>query len=735
MPIHCPDCSPTSKAPDTTSVRAPSGRSSETQPRACGQCGAGMNRHNKFCTHCGAPREDSCDLCGGAIGKPVEEPAHALASYGGAVLSSSTPVSSTVGIHGECREVTVLCLDVTNFTSASHALDSEDIYLIIDEAMRLLVEVIHRFEGTVDKFTGDGLIALFGAPFAHENDPERAIRAALEMQQVLAPLQREVRREHGFDFKVRIGINTGLVIAGRLGNQRHMQYTVIGDTVDRAIRLESAAEPGTILTSFSTFERTRPLFHFVTTSTGQDAQTGAPIWAYRPLELREMPGRVRGLNGLDVPMFGRSRELVQLHEALLNVETSRRRQTVLISGEAGLGKSRLVTEFGAVLKKNPIPVYQGSGLSYRRAQSFSVLADLLRNVIDVVGTEPIRLQQRMVRTLVNDLRIKEEGTLPYLLALLELPQLCEKSTHHIRLLAHPSLSKRIYLAMRRILMAMTQRPYVLIFEDLHWADAESLEFIEFFLRTSRQAPILLILICRDYERRTVLAPILRVFRPVSPELRDLRLRALTDHESRQLVDQLLPQQGTLSIALKEQIVKRAAGNPFYAEEIVRMLIDRGGLSMDDEAWRTRGSVEEMLLDLPGTLRGLILARFDQLSEDLRRALQQITILGERFTQGQVELAWQQSPELLAGTLDELVERKFLIEIEFGLESGYRFAHSLVQEAVYETLLKRDRRALHRRMVDRLSRVGGRWDGSVSDALAFHRAASNGDRINIGPTLH
>jgi class 3 adenylate cyclase len=286
---------------------------------------------------------------------------------------------------GERREVTVLFLDVTNFTAASHQLDGEDVYLFIDEAMSLLVEVIHKYEGTVDKFTGDGLMALFGVPAAHENDPERAVRAALEMQSVLEPLQKRIRQGYGFDFQARIGLNTGTAIAGNLGNDFHQEYTVIGDTVNLASRLEVAAEPGTILISEATYQRTGPLFEFRTLPPFTVKGMPDPIRAYRPLKLLEKAGRVRGVAGLQVPMVGRTQDLSRLQQALEQVRQDGQRRMAVISGEAGLGKSRLSSEFQRSLAQSESQVYQGSCLDYARATPLSVVIDLLRNMLQLSG--------------------------------------------------------------------------------------------------------------------------------------------------------------------------------------------------------------------------------------------------------------------------------------------------------------------------------------------------------------
>jgi class 3 adenylate cyclase len=253
------------------------------------------------------------------------------------MLPSTRFNTTNTDVQGERREVTVLFLDLMDFTWLSKQIDSEEIYLIVDEAMRLLVQIIYRYEGTVDKFTGDGLMAIFGTPTAHENDPERAVRAGLEMQEVLKPLQLRIQDRYGFKFQARIGINTGLVIAGNLGSDLHMEYTVIGDTVNLASRLEKSAEPGTVLVSFDTYQRTRPIFQYQPLPPIPMKGLAEPVPVFRPLAVRKNPGRVRGLPGIHTPMIGRSDALMALHQAWRQVVQHQRNQIVLVTGEAGLG--------------------------------------------------------------------------------------------------------------------------------------------------------------------------------------------------------------------------------------------------------------------------------------------------------------------------------------------------------------------------------------------------------------
>jgi class 3 adenylate cyclase len=347
---------------------------------SCPNCQQPVATGSKFCGQCGTRLDESKSSPN--VPDPAAEIAPERSNQTPAALAEKI-TSAAIKPSGERREVTVLFVDVTNFTAASHSLDSEDVYEFINAAMSTLVEVVRQYGGTIDKFTGDGLMALFGAPVAHENDPERAVRAALEMQQALEPWQEQVKGEHGLDLQIRIGLNTGWVIAGKVGNDFHMEYTVIGDTVNLASRLEATAEPGTILVSEETFYRTRHVVNYATLPPVKVKGIPEPVQAYRPQGLLEKPKKGPGLPELQVPMIGRAGQFEQLQEAMVAVRDFHHRRIALVTGEAGLGKSRLVTEFCRTLLRSDTKVYQSSCSPYAHTRPLALLADLVRQLVDL----------------------------------------------------------------------------------------------------------------------------------------------------------------------------------------------------------------------------------------------------------------------------------------------------------------------------------------------------------------
>jgi predicted ATPase/class 3 adenylate cyclase/uncharacterized protein HemY len=633
--------------------------------------------------------------------------------------------SAAVEIVGERREVTVLFLDIANFTATAHLLDSEDIYLLTDEAMRLWTEAIYQYEGTVDKFIGDGLLALFGLPIAHENGPERAVRAALEMHRVIDPLQHRTKEAYGVEFRARIGVHTGLVIAGQMGNDLHMEYTVIGDTVNLAYRLQSAAEPGTVAVSFATYQRTRPFFKYKPLPAFQAKGKPEPVRAFQPVRLRTKPGQVRGLPGLQVPMIGRKDALDQLHDTLSDVLNHGYSRVALVTGEAGVGKSRLVTEFCQSLSQSDISYYQGTCMTYARAKPLWLLTNLIRDIAQISETDPARVQIQTLGAYLSQLGLKQDGALTYLSNVLGLVDGDPRLEPQLRHLDNTVLQKLTHAVLREMLLVEARlAPTVLVFEDLHWVDPASRDFLEYLLQSTDEVPLMLVLISRELERDTVLQPLMTAAATRSDPLVDILLKPLSPSEGQKLVGRFIKQTTPEAQALKRRIAERAEGNPFYAEEIVRMLIEQGGLIGTNGARQLTSQAFDLIEAVPGTLNGLILARFDRLAESERRILQKAAVTGTSFPTNLLTSLNGAEPETVVSQLGVLEERQFLICAPFGKQEGYAFRHALVQDVVYNTLLRRDRRKLHEQVAQAIEGSTFWPPDERTEAMAYHYGQSN-----------
>lgn len=675
------------------------GASTDSTNMNCPNCGRTIPSDARFCGYCGTRLSTSVDV---QHPSPLSESGISSGSTY-RIQQTIPPFGNTIGetieLQNERREVTVLVADISNFTAASHRIDHEDIYILTNEAMRSMVEIIFRYEGSVEHFTGDGLIALFGAPVGHENDPERAVRAALEIQRALELLRLRAVQRYNFDLRVRIGIHTGWVIMGKVGNELHTEYTVVGDTIQLASYLESQAEPGTVLVSFATYQRTRPIFHYHRIALKQpqaSSKNGRPVMAFRPLCVRERPGNVRGLPGMQIPLIGREEELQRLKVGFQKMLSTGHTTTIAVIGEAGLGKSRLVSEFTYWVEKHGVPVYEAACLAYGRSSPYWMVAELLRGLSGIseglTGDAQIRELRRWLQGLPLDL--DTELVLPYLLIVLGLdtyvPDLCRS----LNLLEQGMLQQRIHVMLRHVLWATLRESSVLVLEDLHWIDAPSREFLENFLQMAENLPVFIVLISRDYEPHTQIGRLLASANQMPGHLEPIQLRALSYEQCRFFLDQLIPGESPRIREVKETIVRRAEGNPFYIEEMVRMLIDEGGIVVHADGLDVTDEAVALMDEIPGTLAGLILARFDRLPPPLRRTLQQAAVLGRAFPLSLMQALRPSEPEIVQGQLDSLVERHFLQHESFGHELGYAFRHSLIQDVIYHTLLRKDQQRLH-----------------------------------------
>jgi adenylate cyclase len=688
----------------------------------CPACGQSATAGSRFCSHCGMRLVESAQ----PAPTPVLPDQVRLALHEPMPASLDARIGATEPVLlGEQREVTVLFLDISGLTTTTRTLDSEDIYLLTDQAMQILVKVVYQYEGTVDSYTGSGLLALFGVPTAHENDPERAVRAALEMQSTFLPLRERLRQTHGLELQVRIGIHTGRVIAGKIGTDLHMEYAVIGDTVNLTNHLLNAAEPNTIAASFATYQRTRPFFRYRTLPPLQVKGNPHPIRAFRPVGLRARPGQIRGLFGLHVPMIGRQDGLARLEQALRQVIQHHQSQIVFVSGEAGVGKSRLVTEFCRSADQYNVSVYQGSCLSYARSTPFWLLASLLRSIMSLSETDPAAVQRETLRAYLGQMDLADDETWPYLANMLGLEETGPtKSQAHLRLLDNEALQKLTHAALRQVLLSEARiAPVILVLEDLHWIDPASREFLEHLILTLDDVSLLLILVSRQVERDTVLLPLIAAARKNPNRLVDIQLQPLSRTEGQVLVEHLLVRTTDEAGPVKHRIATRAEGNPYYAEEIVRMLIEQGGLIHKKGMWDVAPSAHDLLQEVPGTLNGLLQARLDHLPDELRPTLQKAATLGTSFPIELLQTLDGTAADTVTAHVRDLETRQLLVRAPSAARQTYAFRHALIQEVVYGTLLKRDRQRLHQQAAEAIER-GQFWlPDERTEMLAYHYGES------------
>jgi class 3 adenylate cyclase len=588
----------------------------ESPPRTCPRCEAPVATDARFCANCGQ-----------ALGEPDVDSgrqARLIAAAPAPLIEKMRAARLT----GERKPVTALFVDVVGSTSLAETMDPEDWTVMINEAFDLMSKAVFRYEGTIAQLQGDAMLAFFGAPVAHEDDPERAIRAALDMIADTAEFSRELKSVRGIDFRIRAGINSGPVMVGNVGSDLRYEYTALGDAMNVAARMEAAAEPGQVLITANTYRFVRDAFDV--DDLGDIAVKGKaePVHAYRVIGLKAVRGRRRGLEsvGLSSPLVGRSQELEALRSVFSVVAAGRGRVAVVV-GEPGIGKSRLLSEFKTAIGDAGATWIEGHCVSYGRGLPYHLALDLVRAMFAIpFAASEADARAKLhdgLRTLPGDEAVDVE---PYLAHLLGLP-LSADDEAHVNL--DPEwLQGRYVASMHRVVRTLAAKsPLVLVLEDIHWADPASVEVMLGLLPLVTQQPVLVLAAGRgetDAPGWKIVTQARSVF---GDALTELRLQPLSDGESRTLVANLLEIE-SLPERVRDAILKRSEGNPFFVEEVIRMLIERGAIAQHGDRWIANETISSV--EIPETLHGLLLARIDQLPDGAKRSLRVASVIGRQF---------------------------------------------------------------------------------------------------------
>ena len=610
---------------------------------------------------------------------------------------------STPALEGERKLVTVMFADFSGFTTLAEKLDPEAVRELVNACFSHLVPVIEKFEGIVEKFIGDEIMAIFGAPVAHENDPERALQAALEMMDELA----NFNTDHDINMGMHIGINTGLVIAGGIGSEGQQQYGVMGDAVNLAARLADVSERGEIVVGPDTYRLVESLFDFKALEPIQVKGKGKPVQTYMLQQAKPLSFHLgqRGIQGVETRMIGRDMELASLKEWLKSAINDQQTTLVAVLGEAGVGKSRLLYEFENWLELQPEAVTCLKGRCTRQRQGVAngLLRDLFAYCFDIVGSDSIEVVRGKLEVGVEEF-LPEEGETKahYLGAWLGYDYRHSPNIAALRGDVE-QLRNRASLYLGQFFEALTDdSPVVILLEDLHWADGGSLNVLVDLCRRQPKLPLFILCLAR---------PRLLVRRPgwgsdlLETRYERVDLDPLTETDARALVVEILQKATQVPPDLIELLVSRAEGNPFYVEELVQMLIDQGVISTGEERWQVM--LEKLAeLQVPDTLTAVLQARLDRLPPSQKQALQQASVVGRIFWDAVLA-------ELGAGAevrLAELAGRELVLpqrQSAFVGTAEYVFKHALLRDVTYETVLKRVRRAYHRL-------VGG-WLATAAEA--------------------
>ena len=617
---------------------------------------------------------------------------------------------------GERRVVTMLFCDVTGSTSAAEKLDPEEWAEIMNGAFEHLISPIYRYEGTVARLMGDAILAFFGAPIAHEDDPQRAVLAGLDIVEGIRAYQAEVKTKWNLDFGVRVGINTGLVVVGEVGSDLRVEYTAMGDAINLAARMEQTAQTGTVQISSDTHNLIAPLFEFGAPEEIEVKGKTEPVTAYQILGEKAEPGRLRGLDGLSSPLVGRDHELNELRGVLERLQSGRGAVVSLI-GDAGLGKSSLLNELhnewhhiagaGAQWVEN-------RGVSYNTTRPYGLFSHGTQQALGITDGDSIETVRTKIAAAPGDLSsdVKEKviDAINVLLAL--------ETASDSPQVQGEAAQRELYNAFHGAWRALAARtPTVIVMDDLHWSDPASVQLMIDLFPLLEEVPLLLLCSFRP-ERQSPAWRMKQAAETDYPHLyTEVTLTALSDDESDQLFENLLGV-SDLPPQLRQMILDKTEGNPFFLEEFIRTLIDTGAIARDDSGmlWCAEADIQEIAI--PDNLLALLSSRIDRLEEDARRTLQLSSVIGRTFYHGVLKQI-SEAGVTLDRQLNTLQRAEFIRETARLPELEYMFQHDLTREAAYNSILLRERREFHLRVGEAVEQLFGDRLEENAHLLAHH----------------
>lgn len=657
----------------------------------CPSCGVGNPDGQKFCGNCGT-----------ALDKPRQA-------------------------EGERRFATFLFADVANSSALAEGMDAEDWTAVMNGAFSLMNAAVSRYGGTVSRLMGDAVLALFGAPVAHEDDALRAVRAGLDIQAAARGYAETVRARHGIDFRLRVGIHSGHAVLAFVGDAIRTEYTAMGDAANVAARLQSAAEPGSVLISADTHALVRGQVEAHSRGPLEIKGKQTAIEAYEVTSVVETPEKGRGLEGLSSPIVGRAGELAVLGDRLAGLGRGQG-AVVAIIGDAGLGKSRLLAEFRDDWQSRS----DGSGLwlegraiSYGQSIPYLPWRQITRQILGVSEMEPAAAVRASIEAFARAHALPE-ADVPLIETMLSVDS--EASRARVAGLSGDAVAEGIAGAVTDLLRAVMGRggaaqPLVLVLDDLHWSDSASIELVGQVATLATYAPLLLVCVMRPHRKAASWQLLDRLDASLGGDFWRIALEPLSAADADALLGNLLDVRG-LPARMRALILERADGNPFYIEEILRSLIDGGQIVREGDHWRATTAILETRI--PETLAGVLSARIDRLPAPTKRVAQTAAVIGRIFPHRLLQTVCEEAPEnervdrvephLAALSLEQLVRERARDP-----DREYIFKHIMTCEAAYNLLLRSRRRELHARTGRALERESRDRMDEFAGVLAHHFA--------------
>ncbi|TMA94135.1 MAG: zinc-ribbon domain-containing protein [Deltaproteobacteria bacterium] len=685
----------------------------------CPHCKHENQPQAKFCEECAAPLARTCANCGtqlSATAKFCPECAHPVT--GGVVTQrrfaspeTYTPkhlaekiLTSKSALEGERKQVTVLFADMKGSMELLADRDPEEARKLFDAVIEQMMDAVHRYEGTVNHILGDGIMALFGAPLAHEDHAVRACYAALRMQESVKRYAVEVQRMQGIPIQIRVGLNSGEVVVGSIRNDLHMDYTAIGQTAHLAARMEQMAMPGSILVTADalrlaeSYVQVKPLGPVNVKGLSDEVQV-YEVTGAGPARSRLQAAAARGLTRF----VGRDTETEQLRKALEQARAGHG-QIVSVVGEPGVGKSRLFWEFTHSHRILEWLILESGSVSYGKATPYLPVIDLLKVYFDIEDRDdPRKIREKLTGKLLT-LDESFRPTLPAFLALLDVPV----DEPAWETLDPPQRRQRTLDAIKRLLLRESQvQPLVLVFEDLHWIDNETQALLDSLVESLPTTCILLLVNYRPEYQHSWGSKTFYT---------QLRMDPLPPESAGELLQALLGDAANLR-PLKQLLIARTEGNPFFLEESVRTLVETKFLVGERGSYRLEKAVESTAV--PATVQAILAARIDRLPLEEKRLLQSAAVVGKDVPFALLQAIADQSQEELPLSLTRLQAAEFLYETSLFPDLEYTFKHALTHEVAYGSVLHERRRALHARIVEAIEKLYSERLSEQVERLAHH----------------
>ncbi len=687
------------------------------EPMRCSSCKTENPIGKKFCGDCGAALANLCPKCGadnpagkhfcGECGSALEAPRAASAEKLNDSLIRVSDTSASENLEGERKTVTALFADIKGSTELEQDLDPEEARAIVDPALKLMIEAVRRYDGYVVQSTGDGIFALFGAPVAHEDHPQRALYAALRMQEELRNYSTKLREGGNLPIEARVGVNTGEVVVRSITTGRgQTEYTPIGHTTNLASRMQALAPTGSIAIS----EQTRKLIegYFALKPLGPTRVKGIreQVNVYEVTGLGPLRTRLQRAAGRGLTKFvGREREMEAMRNAA-GLARAGHGQIVAAIAEAGTGKSRLFFEFKAK-NQSGWTVLEAFSVSHGKASAYFPIIDLLHGYLRIASDDDARMRREKLNGKVLTLDRSLEDTLPYLSALLGVAE----GDDVLAQMDGQLKKRRTVEAIKRIFLRESlDQPLMVIFEDLHWIDEETQAFLNVLADSIATARLLLLVNYRpeyshSWNSRTYYT--------------QLRLDPLGRVSAQEMLSALLGDSGELA-ELKRVIIDKTEGNPFFMEETVQVLVDEGALLRNGVA---RLMQPISTLKIPPTVQGILAARIDRLPREAKDLLQILSVAGREFSMPLIRAVNPKPEDELNRTLNELQLGEFIYEQPAVGEPEYIFKHALTQEVSYHSVLHERRKQLHERIGAALENLYANSIADHLDELAQHYSKS------------